>query len=183
MGEYGSLPTRQVDSPMAALNDDNSPRVFAVYGLLWIAILVLLCTFYLFAWWPFSVLEFLNKLKAVSPLGGLVPLLVPWAGALGGATISLVGTAKHAGDWETKWNLWHFLRPVLGAISGTVAFIIVVIVLRTAGGLQDEATSVPSTFWADGLFLVIAFIVGFRDRMFLMLIARVADVILATRKE
>src|SRR3954462_8607766 len=104
-------------------------KVFAALDIGWLVILLALLILYWRDWWLLSELT--------DPLGGLMPLIVPWAGALGGVTVSLMGTARHSRDWDGQWNLWHALRPFLGAVAGTVAFLIVVIVLRLAGGMEE----------------------------------------------
>lgn len=150
----------------------------AVYNVAWLAFLVLV----LLSYWqlgPLGGVGSWQKVYAKDPLGGLVPLMIPWAGALGGVAISLTGAAVHTKDWDTTWNIWHFLRPVLGALSGTIGFIILVVVLRTAGGLDEKAEVMPDDFLSRGLFLIIAFVTGFRDQMFLDLVAKVVKMLLS----
>lgn len=165
------------------MNEKRTAVPVLVVDLAWLSLLLLLFCARSDAW---SLgFDWEDKLEARDPLGGLVPMVIPWAGALGGATISMVGLAKHwaRGDWDSRWFPWHILRPLLGAISGTIAFVILIVVLRTAGGLDPDSTSLPDDLLSRGLFLVLAFVVGFRDRMFLNLVSRVVDVLLATEKE
>lgn len=115
------------------------------------------------------------------PLAGFLPLLVPWAGALGGVTKSLFGVARYTADWDPRWNLWHALRPVLGAASGVMAFLIVVVVLKTANGTKVEAIVLSPESLA--LFFVIAFVVGFKDKYFLELLSKVAGVLFSNGDE
>lgn len=115
------------------------------------------------------------------PLADFLPLIVPWAGALGGVTKSLFGVARYTADWDPKWNLWHALRAVLGAASGVVAFLIVVVVLKTANGTEVEAISLAPE--ALALFFVIAFVVGFKDKYFLELLSKVAGVLFSSGDE
>lgn len=156
--------------------------VVLMLNCLWLMFLILAFMVYSSKWSLGLAWE--DAVKGKDPIGGLVPMLAPWAGCLGGVTISIVGVAKHlsAKDWGSEWFGWHLARPVLGAVSGTIAFVIVIVVLRTAGGLDSDSTTVPSDFLSRGLFLVIGFVAGFRDRMFLNLIAKVADVLFATKK-
>ncbi|MEU4191768.1 hypothetical protein AB0E69_07720 [Kribbella sp. NPDC026611] len=119
-----------------------------------------------------------NDVLPHDPVGGLVPLVVPWAGALGGTTISLTGAAKHAGHWLSRMTIWHLIRPVLGAVIGTLAYLMVAIVLRTAGGISDGTDIGKLGPVAYGLFMVIAFVAGFRESVFRLLISRVVDVII-----
>jgi hypothetical protein len=115
------------------------------------------------------------------PLAGFLPLIVPWAGALGGVTKSLFGVARYTADWDPKWNLWHALRPILGAASGVVAFLIVAVVLKTANGAEVEAIVISPESLA--LFFVIAFVVGFKDKYFLELLSKVAGVLFSNGDE
>ncbi|NYG05780.1 hypothetical protein BJ986_000267 [Phycicoccus badiiscoriae] len=116
----------------------------------------------------------------------VVPLWVPWAGALGGATISLVGIVKHAHDWDPDYYLWHIARPLLGGVCGTIGVLIVVLLIKSvtaspatppSGG---SAAAVPVAYDGPGIAIlaVIAFVIGFREETFRHLIERVADVIL-----
>lgn len=121
----------------------------------------------------------------------VVPLWVPWAGALGGATISLVGIVKHTTDWDPDYWLWHLARPLLGGVSGTIGVLIVVLVIKSvvstpaaapAGGAPAGAAPATTQVGYDGpgiaILAVMAFVIGFREETFRHLIERVADVIL-----
>jgi hypothetical protein len=116
----------------------------------------------------------------------VVPLWVPWAGALGGATISLVGIVKHATDWDPGYWLWHLARPLLGGVSGTIGVLIVVLVIKSvvASPVAAPPGAAPATAQVayDGpgiaILAVMAFVIGFREETFRHLIERVADVIL-----
>lgn len=155
-----------------ATNVPSPPKVFAALDVAWVIVLVSL----IFLRWK----DVFGLGALGDPAGGVLPLIVPWAGALGGVAISLVGTAKHSRDWDNAWNVWHAIRPFSGAVAGTVSFFIVVVVLRTAGGLTEAATELPLTVTSIGLFFVIAFVTGFRDSVFLNLIADVAKVVFSS---
>lgn len=159
------------ESEIEPVRSATTAKVFAAVGIGWLITLVGLLILYWRDWW---ILD-----DIADPVGGLMPLIVPWAGALGGVTISLMGTAKHSRDWDDTWNLWHALRPFLGAVAGSVAFLIVVIVLRLAGGMEDADERLQLTPVSVGLFFVIAFSVGFRDKLFLDLLSKVVSVLFA----
>jgi len=116
----------------------------------------------------------------------VVPLWVPWAGALGGAMISLVGIVKHTTDWDPGYWLWHLARPLLGGVSGTIGVLIVVLVIKSvvSSPAAAPAGAAPATtqvgYDAPGIAIlaVMAFVIGFREETFRHLIERVADVIL-----
>lgn len=111
----------------------------------------------------------------------IVPLWIPWAGALGGATISLVGVATNAHVWNPqKYGWWHISRPFLGAVSGTFAVLILVFVLTSItpsgseGEYGDKGTAVLT---------VVAFVVGYREATFRELVTRVVDLLLKPTAE
>lgn len=107
----------------------------------------------------------------------VVPLWVPWAGGLGGVTISLVGVAKHTVDWDaSKYGYWHVSRPFLGAVCGTIAILIVVLVLRSVDPPVNGTGYTPGGI---AVLAVIAFVVGYREETFRTLVTKVVDVILA----
>jgi hypothetical protein len=108
----------------------------------------------------------------------VIPYWVPWAGALGGVSISLVGVARYAGDhWDAeRYAYWHLARPFLGGIFGTFAVLIVVLVLKTVTTFD---TKVPYTPQGVAVLCVFAFVVGFREETFRDLVLKVVDVILS----
>lgn len=109
----------------------------------------------------------------------VLPLWVPWAGALGGSFISLAGVTKHTTDWRASYAYWHLARPVLGAFSGTIGVLIVVLVVKSV--VPSARSGQPDLYDARGIgtLAVIAFVIGFREKTFRTLIERVVDVILA----
>lgn len=116
-----------------------------------------------------------------SPIGGIVPVAVPWFGALGAVTISIYGIVDHSDGWQGKWNLWHVIRPVVGAILGTVAFLIFVGVIQATGTTPSATTTnTGSNSVKIIIYLLVAFVVGFREQTFRTLIQKVVDIMLAT---
>jgi len=116
-----------------------------------------------------------------NPIGGIIPLGVPWFGALGAVTISIYGVVDHASEWQAKWNLWHVIRPVVGAILGTVAYLIFIGVIQATGTTPSAVG--PSASIKLITYLVIAFVVGFREETFRTLIKRVVDILLSPGDE
>lgn len=111
-----------------------------------------------------------------NPIGGIVPMAVPWFGALGAVTISIYGIVDHSTQWETKWNLWHVIRPVVGAILGTLAYLIFVGLIQATG---TKPSAIGSGTPVESItYLVIAFVVGFREQTFRDLIQKVVDTLL-----
>ena len=171
-------------------------KIYAIVNVVWLLVL----TFAFYSYWidwpvvgrtPGKPAEGLNlnsanlarKLSLHDPIGGIVPAYVAWAGALGGVVISLIGCAKWSRDWDPKWNVWHALRPIMGAVSGSVGFIIVVLVLRMAGGTESTLDRLPTNPVSQATFFMIAFLVGFRDRLFLDLISKVTKTLFTTGEE
>ena len=106
---------------------------------------------------------------------GLVPLGVPWFGALGAVLISLSGVFEHRDHWDRSYWTWHWSRPLVGANLGIVSFIIFQAGILAVGSTPTPAaTAAPQNL----LYYVIAFLVGYREESFRELIKRVADVIL-----
>jgi hypothetical protein len=113
-----------------------------------------------------------------NPIGGIIPLGVPWFGAHGAVTISIYGVVDHSEGWQTKWNLWHTVRPVVGAILGTLAYLIFIGVIQATGTTPSSVASTKSTSIVLVTYLVIAFVVGFREETFRALVQRVVDILL-----
>ena len=85
--------------------------------------------------------------------------------------ISLSGILKHPKDWRPEYELWHIARPVLGAVMGTVGFLILFVIIRSTGA------NVPKS----GItYDVLAFLVGYREEIFRTLLKRAADVLLSS---
>lgn len=108
----------------------------------------------------------------------VLPMWVPWAGALGGSFVSLVGVTSHTRDWRPSLAYWHLARPVLGAFSGTIGVLIVVLVVKS---VTPSTTGSTALYDKPGIatLTVIAFVIGFREATFRALVERVVDVILA----
>jgi hypothetical protein len=86
-------------------------------------------------------------------IGGVFPILVPWAAAVGGATITLQGMVSH---WDKsgnpdlsisnpdrlKWNAWYLMRLPLGMVFGTVGALIAVLIAGLIGTTSDGGIAV-----------------------------------------
>jgi hypothetical protein len=155
------------------------PGAFFALDLLYVVILVVLLVSRQAHW------LWIDRIQ--DPIGGIVPMGVPWFGALGAVTISIYGVIDHNDHWQTKWGLWHAVRPVVGAILGTVAYLIFIGLIQATGTTPTSVTGAVSTA-AKGsstpsvntiIYLVIAFVVGFREETFRTLIKRVVDLLLS----
>jgi tellurite resistance protein TehA-like permease len=101
---------------------------------------------------------------------GRLPFEVIWFGAVGGWLISAQGIFDHNREWLRSYDYWHYLRPVLGAIIGTLGCLIFIV-------LNDAATSrevAPNAIFYD----VIALGIGYRESSFRSLLSSVFDTII-----
>ena len=109
---------------------------------------------------------------------GPVPLAIPWFGAVGGVMVSFRGVFSHVLDWEPSRALRHYVRPFTAGVIGLVAY------LMFAAGV-DAVTQTPELL-TNGravpqvLGYTVAFVIGYREDHFRLLIERVADSLLRT---
>lgn len=144
------------------------PSFFFWLGMIYTGVLLLIATIYL-------LLPDMPKF-----LGGILPIAVPWFGALGAVTISLEGVFMWNKQWDEKYNYWHIGRPLFGAVLGIVAFFFYVLLIKASGSeiafLNDGTKgSEPKDLI---IFYMVAFLVGYREETFRELIKRVTDLIL-----
>jgi len=113
-------------------------------------------------------------------LGGILPIAVPWFGALGAVTISLEGVFVWNSQWDRKYNYWHIGRPLFGAVLGIVAFFIFVVAVAASGTPPKFLDGdMASTAAKDAIvYYIVAFLVGYREETFRELIKRATDLIL-----
>lgn len=105
---------------------------------------------------------------------GPLPVGVPFFGALGGLLISLDGIFRHSEDWQPSFRYWYCLRPIVGAIMGTLGCLFYLVTLKLG---NTSATNVnPSAF------AVVAFLTGYAEQAFRQLIKRATDVLLGPGK-
>jgi len=52
--------------------------------------------------------------------------------------------ADHSEGWQTKWDVWHAVRPVVGAILGMVAYLIFIGVIQATGTTLSSVGSTKS---------------------------------------
>src|SRR5262245_23011132 len=114
-------------------------------------------------------------------LGNTLPIAVPWFGALGAVTISLEGVFKWSESrWNPEYNYWHVGRPLFGAVLGTIAFFLFVLIVSSSGTppkfLEDPNAAAPAKDFI--IYYVVAFLAGYREETFRELIQRVTDMIL-----
>ena len=111
----------------------------------------------------------------------LVPLSIPWFGAIGAIMISLQAVFERRDDWDPAYNYWHLARPLIGATLGIMSYLILSVIVTLAGSTPPD-TSVAPNIGNMNIFHVLAFIVGYREETFRDLLKRVTDLILRPTK-
>ncbi|MFC0682798.1 hypothetical protein ACFFGH_33620 [Lysobacter korlensis] len=124
--------------------------------------------------------------RAVLPLAiaGVLPIVVPWGGALGGVTKAIVGLSSYWRNFgpagpstqSKRFNAWYLVRLPIGAIYGSVAALIVVLFLETVDPASDA--NIDTSARGSATLFVVAFVVGYKQDVFAQLISRVTDVLL-----
>ena len=152
---------------MSSSPKDWKPGAFYAYAITWLVLLTLLALGY-------SLVTPLPWLPHLSfTFTAVLPLWVPWAGALGGAAISLVGVTDHASAWNgSKYAYWHLARPALGAVFGVIGVLALVLVLEAISPATQNSVYTPQGI---GVLAVIAFLLGYREETFRELIKRLVD--------
>jgi hypothetical protein len=155
----------------------RKPGFFFWLNLVYLVVLLLLPLF------RAADVLFVGSDRIPDPIGDVIPVGVPWFGALGAILISLYGVFDHNDRWDPKWNFWHMARPVAGVVLGTIAYLIFIGIINATG-----ATPTTGADAAEGSgpvpvsnlipYYVLAFVVGFREQTFRALIQRAVDVLL-----
>ena len=98
-------------------------------------------------------------------------------GALGGIIIAIWGLIMHSAelDFDRRFSVWYWFKPVLGAVMGLVA-----VVTAQAGlfAIEGQTSLQPS---ANGkmVLYILAFLAGFSERFFIGIIDRVMTALLS----
>ena len=108
----------------------------------------------------------------------LVPLSIPWFGAIGAIIVSLQAVFERRGeDWDPTYNHWHIGRPIIGAVLGVMSYLILSVIVTLGGSTPPSPEQAP-TIANLNIFHVLAFVVGYREETFRDLLKRVTDLIL-----
>jgi hypothetical protein len=146
-----------------------SPSFFFWLGMGYMALLLLAA----------AVFHIYRSAPGPTLVGGILPIAVPWFGALGAVTISLEGVFLFNSQWEHKFNYWHIGRPLFGAVLGIVAFFIFIVIVSAAGSAPNFLDGRAPSLGKDYIiFYVVAFLVGYREATFRELIKRATDLVL-----
>lgn len=172
----------------------RGPGFFFALNLIYLAFLALIVIGRAKNW---AWLGFLSELN-----DGVIPLGIPWSGALGGTVLSLYGVFDHNHEWDSRWNYWHVARPVVGAIFGALGFLIFVgLINATVPNNPSTATTPTGSTSTSGTvsvqaepqrsstsnipkccdelipYYVLAFLLGFREETVRNLIKRATDLL------
>jgi hypothetical protein len=105
---------------------------------------------------------------------GPLPFASIWFGAAGGWLISAQGIFAYNRNWLRSYDYWHYVRPVVGALIGTLGCLLFIV-------LNEAATTkpvVPNPVFYD----VIALAIGYREESFRALIIKLFDTVIAPGK-
>lgn len=102
-----------------------------------------------------------------------------YVGIIGGITHCLRSVYLHASvltDWDSNWNIWYFLRPLVSGIMGAISFIFI-----KAGlfAFSSEITSENRIF----AFLAISFLAGYNVKNFLIKIEDISKTLVGIDKK
>jgi H+/Cl- antiporter ClcA len=100
-------------------------------------------------------------------------LQTAWFGALGGVTIAIYGIYEHIQkrDFDPKYELWYFCKPIIGGIFGWFVWLIFLVGLISVQGIGETELKHPE------LPFVIAFLAGFSERFTLKMIDKLMNVL------
>ncbi len=152
---------------------DDVPWYLFPLELTYLLLLGLLAYVYAWHYQPFVVAGVTIPVlrEVVPPAVAGVPISIPWFGALGAVLIGLYGIYDHSHrDWQRALNRWHVARPFTGAVLGTAGFVLFTGIVRAAG--LDPIGRDPL---GRVVYFGIAFVIGFREGTFRLLIKRAAD--------
>jgi len=135
-----------------------------IASLAWLVLLVAL--FFIWILTP----EFRNELPKLYGHDPGIPVEVPWFGAIGGLAASLGAIVYYGrGNWRDSFDYWHLLKPALGAITGAISCVLLVVILRACNG-NAQITTDPTTFDAS------AFVFGYAESAFRELIKTITNI-------
>jgi hypothetical protein len=143
------------------------PRSVLVVWLLWLVLLVASFVCY-------------EEIDAFADFVGFklgrLPFETIWFGAVGGWLISSQGIFDHNSEWHRSYDYWHYVRPILGAIIGTLGCLLFIVLNEAATKGQPK----PNAVFYD----VIALAVGYREETFRKLLGKLVDsIVLPGKKE
>lgn len=169
LGVAGDVPTVAVvppapaNAPAPALPNANGPVPKSIVVAAYTYLVLLVALFVTYVTWK----EFRSDLP--SALGPL-PIGVVWFGAVGAVVASFRGIFDYNQSWDSSYNIWHYSRPLLGAVTGSIGALMYWVLLTL--GSTTTVTVRTTTFY------VAAFVLGFADKAFVNLLNSVTSLII-----
>ena len=149
------------ETAMSKPNSERVPRSVLVVAIVWVVVLV--ASFILYER-DDGFADFVGfKL-------GPLPFEAIWFGAVGGFLISAQGIFENNRSWDASYDYWHYARPLLGALMGTLGCLVFIVLSEAA----TKKTATPNPVFYD----VIALAIGYREESFRHLIASLIDTII-----
>jgi hypothetical protein len=105
---------------------------------------------------------------------GPLPFASIWFGAVGGWLISAQGIFTYNSNWLRSYDYWHYVRPVVGALIGTLGCLTFIVL--TEASTKEAIT--PNPVFYD----IVALAVGYREESFRSLILKLFDTIILPSK-
>ena len=101
---------------------------------------------------------------------GRLPFEAIWLGAVGGWLISAQGIFRYNTEWRRSYDYWHYVRPLLGALMGTLGCLVFIVINDAA---TNEHVAANTVFYD-----VIALAVGYREASFRAPVSKLIDTII-----
>jgi len=152
-----STPAQAVPEPVL----DHVPRPVLIVASLWLVVLI--AAFVCYERWD-AFADFVRF-----DLGPL-PFEAIWFGAVGGSLISAQGIFKNNREWKRSYDYWHYARPLLGALMGTLGCLVFIVL--------NEAASKGSHNSNPVFYDVLALAIGYREESFRSLLTSVIDTLI-----
>jgi hypothetical protein len=99
-----------------------------------------------------------------------LPFGVIWFGAVGGSLISAQGIFKNNRAWRRSYDYWHYARPLLGALMGTLGCLVLIVLNEAA----TKTTGSSNPVFYD----VVALAIGYREESFRSLLTSLIDTLI-----
>lgn len=93
---------------------------------------------------------------------GMVPIILVWAGILGGTLSSLQGIFIYNKKWNHSYDHWHVFSGLIGAAFAIVSYFFLIAIVKTPSPTLSSST-LP-------IYVLAAFVLGYGQRQFHSLI-------------
>lgn len=161
------VPPSPANGPAPTTSHANGQVPKSIVAAAYVYLVLLVALFITYVTWN----EF--RLDLPSVLGPL-PIGVVWFGAVGAVISSFRGIFAYNQSWDPSYNIWHYSRPLLGAVTGSIGALMYWVLLTL--GSTTSVTVRPTTFY------VAAFVLGFADKAFGNLLNSVTSLIINPAK-